>query len=57
MTYIRGDYLFATHDDPQGISEAKEFMNEKGIDFDVVRIMRKEGQILIQAKQTLEIHT
>lgn len=42
--------LYASDDSPESITEAREYITEKGLTKDTARLIRKDGQVMVLAK-------
>ena len=49
-----GQILYASADHPDSVTEAREYIRESGLTAEDVRLIRKEGQVLVMAKRTPE---
>ena len=49
-----GTVMFASQDCPEAVEEARAYIRNYGLTSDDVRLIRKEGQILVIAKRMPE---
>lgn len=48
-----GTVMYASDDSPESITEAREYIKRMGLTAEDVRLIRKDGQVLVIAKRRI----